>query len=188
MRRANGVASELRSWSAKRFAKKIGGFASDSEKVGSTGDVVVNARSGHEMAHIIQLKVERVLEGGHFVGITLCNQDRSVNVTVRTLGFGDDIDALVDELIEVWIVSDSQSCAGGFKPFVEVAVIERRAAMASFGEACSIAEILEILAVVCTLHDAPERGNRLSAAGFEALGPEAVSPTDFGGVERLEAG
>ena len=123
-----------------------------------------------------------------FLDVTLCDEDGGMNIAVGTLGFGDDIDAVVDEVSEIWIVGSCQCGAGGLQPFVEVAVIERRAAMAASGEAGSNAEILEKLAVVGALHDAPERGDGFGAAGFEPIGPEAMGPADFVRIERLKAG
>jgi len=117
-----------------------------------------------------------------------------VNVTVCALSFRNDVDALVDEASEIGIVGDGESCAGSFEPFVKVAVVERRAAMAAFGETGGDAKILEKLAVVCAVHNAPERGNGLCAANFEAIGPEAVGPTHprsaraVAGRRRMERG
>jgi hypothetical protein len=121
-----------------------------------------------------------------FVIVTLCDQDLRMNVAVGALGFGDDVDAAVDEVGEIWIIGDCECRASSFQPFVEVAVVKGRAAMAAFGEASSNAEILEELTVVGAQHDAPEAGNGLGPAGFEPSSPEAVSPADFVGSERLK--
>src|SRR6266436_5666823 len=99
-----------------------------------------------------------------------------MNVAVGTLRFGNNLDATLNELIEIGIACDSQGRAGRFKPFIEVAIIEGRAAMASSGHAGCALEILKELAIVCALHHTPHRWNRLCAADFEAFGPKALSP------------
>src|SRR5262249_46405264 len=76
--------------------------------------------------------------------------------------------------------------ACSFKPFVKVPIIKCRTAMASFGQASGNAEILQELAVVCALHDAPHRRYCLGAAKFEPFGPEPMSPADLVEIDGLE--
>src|SRR6266404_1310873 len=139
------------------------------------------------MAHVVHLELKTVLEGKRCrVWMVRCrgcvafgDQNGSVDVTIGPLGFGYYRYDLFDLLFKLGVLGHGEHGAGGFQPFVKIAVVEGRAAMPAFGKPGGNAEVLEELAVVGSLHHRPQAGNHLVATGLESVGPKTVGPMDF---------
>ncbi len=141
---------------------------------------MMDACRSEQVAQVIHLEVVPVLKRQR-VGVAVARADQHgrVDVTVRALGFGDDADDVVEALVEFRVLVDRQHRASGLHPFVEVAVVERRAAVPAFGQTGGDAEVLKVMTVVCAFHQPPHGGNHLRAAILEAVRPETARPADF---------
>jgi len=75
-----------------------------------------------------------------------------VDIAVLALGFGYDLDYLIDGVFEFGIVCYGERCAGRFEPLIKISVVEGRASMLPLGKAGGNAEVLKELGVIGALH------------------------------------
>ncbi len=180
VRRADGVAGELRRRVPEGADQEIGRLDGDVEQVRLAGGPVVDACGGHQMPEVVHLEVEAVLEGPRVASVAGGDQDRRVQVAVGALGQGDDADGLVHLPVELRIPRDGVDGGGGLEPLVEVAVVPAGAAVPSLGQPGRDPEVVEELARLRTLHDLPHLRDHRLAARREAVGPEAAGPSHVG--------
>ena len=105
---------------------------------------------GHKMTKIIGFKIQPagksillilanvnanhriILVMGINALIKFLNNDRGVDIAVRTLGTGDHANHLVHELIQFFIFGDSIDSSTSLQPLIEIAVMKRRTLMFPF--------------------------------------------------------
>ncbi len=121
-------------------------------------------------------------------GVALGNEGWGVEVTVGPLRLRKYVHNFINALGQPWIGVRGECGASGFQVFVEIAVVEGRAAVPALGEPGSDPEVLVEMAVVGPLHYCPKAGERLVAAHHKPVGPEAVGPMDLIEADRSDAG
>ena len=87
-----------------------------------------------------------------FVSRKILGALATLDVTVAALGFGNDFNRPVQTLAEVIIRRDRVRRALSLHEFVELTVIERRAAIPSLGQPGGDFEVTEEVRVVRTFH------------------------------------
>ena len=140
-----------------------------------------------EVAHVVGFEVFAVLEFlGDGTGLTTTLRDDflCVEVSVFTLSFGNDSDDVVHLFVDGGVTRDGVDLRECFKPFQEIAVVERRsvglAVAASFAEAGRHEKVIPGVAFVGVAEDFPEMGNHRRATNIEALAEQTAVPLHIG--------
>src|SRR5262245_37947490 len=189
MGRTDRVARQLRRRLAERLVQEVCRLARHDEQVRFPGGSIMRARRREQVTHVIRFELQRILEWlAVRMAFALTDEHRRVQVAIGALGFGKDRNDLVKALVQVAVLGHGEHRARGFEPFVEIAVIERRTAVAAFRQARGDAEVLEIVAVVRALHQLSHAWYHLPAAQLKAVRPKAACPLHFVEANRLHLG
>lgn len=142
--------------------------------------LAVHACRGHEMAQVIKLEVIPILKRfAASLAVAGAHEDLGVQVAVRALRLRDRRHSLVYRGTKAWVRCDNERGTGCLQPFVEFSVVKGRPAITALFQACSDAEVLEVVTPVRSRHHAPHRWDGLCSTDLETLGPESVGPACF---------
>src|SRR4051794_3395755 len=98
----------LRCWVREDASKIVRGLACQEQETRLTGCSIMDARGGDEMSHVVHLKVHRIAETFFCFTMPLCNLDVGVDVAVRLLGPGDDLDNLIHLSVERYVLRNGK--------------------------------------------------------------------------------
>ena len=143
----------------------------------------MHARRRHQVAQIIHLEIVPVLKR-RGIGVAVAQPDEHgrVEVAVGALGLGDDADGSLDAPFQILVMGHGIRGAGAFNQLVEIAVVEQRTAVMTFGQAGGNFEVAEVLRIICAFHQPAHAGKHLRVAKLETVGPETVGPADLAGL------
>lgn len=174
---ADRMSRLFRRWIAVGIVEKVSGSLCDAEQTVFAGHLMVDACRGHQVPHVVHLEVEAIANWlDTVIAISVCDQDRCVEVTIASLCFANDPDDFVESLVPDMILVDGLKQANCLHPLVEVTVVERRPAVPAFCQPGRDAEMFQIRLVLGATHDLPHRWDRLFTTSLQALGPETVGP------------
>lgn len=170
----------FRRWVAVRIVEKVSGSLGDAEQAIFARHLMMDACRRHQMPHVVHLKIEAITKRlNTVITISVCDQDGRVKVTVASLCLAYDRDDFIKSLIPDMVLVDGLQQANRFDPFVEVAVIERRAAVPAFRHSRGDAEMFQVRLVLRSPHDFPHRWDGLATTAFQTLSPKTVGPVHF---------
>jgi hypothetical protein len=182
--RTDGRANRFRQRLARRLAQKTRRPRRDGQQIRPAGDPMMHACRGKKMPKIVELEIQRVLKRrGRGAGRPLTvgasffpKQNARLEATVRALRPADDLNGFLYPTLHSRVARAGERGRSRFEPFVEIPIVEGRSTAVALGQAGRDAEILEELGMVGSIHNGPERGNRVGAANFLALSPKAAGP------------
>ena len=197
VRGADGVAGQLLGSTLTEVIEEVGSTdTAVEERRLASGPFVDNA--GHdEMAEVVGLEVEAVLEGFVILfpnssayralscllqlsctrlnGVSLLDDDGRMDVAVGALRLLHKADETVHNDVELGVVRHGIDGGDGLQPFVHVAVMERRAVVLALCLACCHEEVVKSLSLL-RLPSLPHALYAGLAQHAEALAPKAACP------------
>ena len=196
---ADGVAGQFGRGGLVEVVQEIGGLDGDIEQRALARGPVVDTGSHHQMAVVVGLEIQPVVEGptlgrsggrshqaavvgGRLATVALGDDDLGVHVAVLALGLGDGGNDLVHQLVQGRIPGHGIDGGHALEPLEEVTVVEGGTMVVALGLARGDFQVAIGMAEVGIVHDVPHVEHHRVSAHFETVAPEAVGPGHRGDV------
>ena len=147
---------------------QLGGYLQEAAFAGGS---VVYAGGGHQVSHVVYLVVMRVC-----VAVFVGELNIGRQITVRLLGFGDDLNPFIHKAVELFILRNGVNVGNGLQPLVAISIAPVCTSMGPLLQTGGDTEIAQLGGVVGVLEGTMHAGNHRLSAKFGFLCPEASRP------------